>query len=124
MPLRRAPLSVETATHPRTQFRTVMSPSLPSIFVALALSLILAPTSLAQRKTLPYNFTLAAVNTTLPNANDTGVPLVLGLECMMTDREQTTAPADRPLVVFDYSAIYWTSVRSEPFLADLCTMLC
>ena len=78
MPLRRAPLSVETATHPRTQFRTVMSPSLPSIFVALALSLILAPTSLAQRKTLPYNFTLAAVNTTLPNANGTGVPLVLG----------------------------------------------
>ena len=71
-----------------------------------------------------YNFTLAALNTTLPNANDTGVPLVLGLECMMTDREQTTAPADRPLVVFDYSAIYWTSVRSEPFLADLCTMLC
>ncbi|KAI5833974.1 hypothetical protein K523DRAFT_331463 [Schizophyllum commune Tattone D] len=55
-----------------------MSPSLPSFFVALALSLIFAPTSLAQRKTLPYNFTLAAVNTTLPNANGTGVPLVLG----------------------------------------------
>ncbi|KAL1755007.1 hypothetical protein FB107DRAFT_275254 [Schizophyllum commune] len=55
-----------------------MSPSLPSFFVALALSLFLAPTSLAQRKTLPYNFTLAAVNTTLPNANGTGVPLVLG----------------------------------------------
>ncbi|KAI5885544.1 uncharacterized protein SCHCODRAFT_01176499 [Schizophyllum commune H4-8] len=55
-----------------------MSPSLPSFFVALALSLILAPTSLAQRKSLPYNFTLAAVNTTLPNTNGTGVPLVLG----------------------------------------------
>lgn len=27
---------------------------------------------------LPYNFTIAAVNTTLPNANLTGVPLVLG----------------------------------------------
>ncbi|KAL1694003.1 hypothetical protein GGG16DRAFT_100784 [Schizophyllum commune] len=55
-----------------------MSPSLPSFFIALALSLFLAPTSLAQRRTLPYNFTLAAVNTTLPNANGTGVPLVLG----------------------------------------------
>ncbi|KAF9477214.1 hypothetical protein BDN70DRAFT_811045 [Pholiota conissans] len=29
-------------------------------------------------KTLPYNFTLGAVNTSLPNANFTGVPLVLG----------------------------------------------
>ncbi|TFK66972.1 hypothetical protein BDN72DRAFT_899386 [Pluteus cervinus] len=28
--------------------------------------------------TLSYNFTLAAVNTTLPNSNSTGVPLVLG----------------------------------------------
>ncbi|KAF9459256.1 hypothetical protein BDZ94DRAFT_1051458 [Collybia nuda] len=27
---------------------------------------------------LPYNFTIAAVNTTLPNSNSTGVPLVLG----------------------------------------------
>lgn len=27
---------------------------------------------------LPYNFTIAAVNTTLPNTNSTGVPLVLG----------------------------------------------
>lgn len=27
---------------------------------------------------LPYNFTIAALNTTLPNANSTGVPLVLG----------------------------------------------
>ncbi|TFK36216.1 hypothetical protein BDQ12DRAFT_253709 [Crucibulum laeve] len=27
---------------------------------------------------LSWNFTLAAVNTTLPNTNDTGVPLVLG----------------------------------------------
>ncbi len=28
--------------------------------------------------TLPYHFTLAAVNATMPNANLTGVPLVLG----------------------------------------------
>jgi hypothetical protein len=28
--------------------------------------------------TLPYNFTLSAINTTLPNANTTGAPLVLG----------------------------------------------
>lgn len=28
--------------------------------------------------TLPYRFTLAAVNATFPNANLTGVPLVLG----------------------------------------------
>ena len=29
-------------------------------------------------ETLPYNFTFAAVNKTLPNANTTGSPLVLG----------------------------------------------
>lgn len=27
---------------------------------------------------LPHNFTLSALNTTLPNANSTGAPLVLG----------------------------------------------
>jgi len=31
---------------------------------------------------LPYNFTLAAVNVTLPNANLTGAPLVLGQDGM------------------------------------------
>ncbi|KAL1745224.1 hypothetical protein HDZ31DRAFT_63320 [Schizophyllum fasciatum] len=55
-----------------------MSPNFPSFLFALVLSLLLAPSSLAQRKTLGYNFTLAALNTTLPNANNTGVPLVLG----------------------------------------------
>lgn len=30
------------------------------------------------KSTLSYNFTLSAVNTTLPNANTAGVPLVLG----------------------------------------------
>jgi len=34
--------------------------------------------TVVSESTLPYNFTLAAVNTTLPNANLTGVPLVLG----------------------------------------------
>ncbi|KAL1699445.1 hypothetical protein EV121DRAFT_216199 [Schizophyllum commune] len=59
----------------------------PSSFFALAVFLAMAPTSLARStaspaplKTLPYMFTLAALNTTLPNANDTGVPLVLGHE--------------------------------------------
>ena len=51
----------------------------------LTLALVLAfftSTAIAQQKTLPYNFTLAALNTTLPNANDTGAPLVLGYEGM------------------------------------------
>ncbi|KAL1730919.1 hypothetical protein EV714DRAFT_210036 [Schizophyllum commune] len=59
-------------------------------------SALLASTTFAQLKTLPYNFTLAALNTTIPDANDTGVPLVLGLE-----------------FVFDYSAIYWTSTYAS-----------
>ncbi|KAI5885546.1 uncharacterized protein SCHCODRAFT_01193880 [Schizophyllum commune H4-8] len=62
-----------------------MKASFPAIFVAISLAVV--PTSVAQSttsfapvKTLPYEFTLAALNTTLPNANDTGVPLVLGDE--------------------------------------------
>ncbi|KAL1694013.1 hypothetical protein GGG16DRAFT_110625 [Schizophyllum commune] len=70
-----------------------MRSSLLSLVSAPAL---LASTTFAQLKTLPYNFTLAALNKTLPNANDTGVPLVLGLE-----------------FVFDYSAIYWTSTHAS-----------
>ncbi|KAL1714977.1 hypothetical protein EV715DRAFT_276189 [Schizophyllum commune] len=70
-----------------------MRSSLLSLFPAPAL---LASTAFAQLRTLPYNFTLAALNKTLPNANDTGVPLVLGLE-----------------FVFDYLAIYWTSTYAS-----------
>ncbi|KAI4525905.1 hypothetical protein K525DRAFT_289406 [Schizophyllum commune Loenen D] len=70
-----------------------MRSSLLSLVSAPAL---LASTTFAQLQTLPYNFTLAALNTTLPNTNDTGVPLVLGLE-----------------FVFDYSAIYWTSTYAS-----------
>ncbi|KAL1754999.1 hypothetical protein FB107DRAFT_275245 [Schizophyllum commune] len=70
-----------------------MRTSLLSLFSASAL---LASITFAQLKTLPYNFTLAALNKTLPNANGTGVPLVLGLE-----------------FVFDYSAIYWTSTYAS-----------
>ncbi|KAI5885535.1 uncharacterized protein SCHCODRAFT_02643722 [Schizophyllum commune H4-8] len=70
-----------------------MRSNLLSSFCAAAL---LASTAFAQLRTLPYNFTLAALNTTLPNVNDTGVPLVLGLE-----------------FVFDYSAIYFTSTYAS-----------
>ncbi|KAL1714970.1 hypothetical protein EV715DRAFT_208513 [Schizophyllum commune] len=63
-----------------------MKSTFPSIF-ALAVTMAVCPNSVAQTtaspaslKTLPYSFTLAALNTTLPNANDTGVPLVLGDE--------------------------------------------
>ena len=52
-----------------------MRPILLPLFPAPAL---LASTVLAQLRTLPYNFTLAAWNKTGTNANDTGVPLVLG----------------------------------------------
>ncbi|KAI5829954.1 hypothetical protein K523DRAFT_372556 [Schizophyllum commune Tattone D] len=57
-----------------------MQPSVLALLLALALSPFLASSAFAQQKTLPYNFTLAALNTTLPNANDTGAPLVLGYE--------------------------------------------
>ncbi|KAL1662110.1 hypothetical protein GGF50DRAFT_90228, partial [Schizophyllum commune] len=64
-----------------------MQTNLLTIFVGLALSAFLVPasatplsTSSDSLKTLPYNFTLAALNTTLPNVNDTGVPLVLGYD--------------------------------------------
>ncbi|PPQ74621.1 hypothetical protein CVT26_007465 [Gymnopilus dilepis] len=45
--------------------------------LALSVKQCVADTSL---KSLPYNFTLAALNTTLPNANSTGVPLVLAID--------------------------------------------
>ncbi|KAL1755009.1 hypothetical protein FB107DRAFT_275256 [Schizophyllum commune] len=55
-----------------------------SSFFALAVVLAMTTVSLAQSpassaplKTLLYHFTLAALNTTLPNVNDTGVPLVI-----------------------------------------------
>ncbi|KAL1679496.1 hypothetical protein EV122DRAFT_289489 [Schizophyllum commune] len=67
-----------------------------SLLSPFPLPMLLAATAFAQLKTVPYNFTLAALNTTLPNTNDTGVPLVLGLE-----------------FVFDYSAIYWTSTYAS-----------
>ncbi|KAL1694005.1 hypothetical protein GGG16DRAFT_122851 [Schizophyllum commune] len=64
-----------------------MKSAFSAIFFALVISLTVIPISVAQLaissapvKTLPYSFTLAALNTTLPNANDTGVPLVLGDE--------------------------------------------
>ena len=40
--------------------------------------LSLCAAEFVQLSALPYNFTLAAWNETLPNANSTGVPLVLG----------------------------------------------
>ncbi|KAI5885547.1 uncharacterized protein SCHCODRAFT_02593280 [Schizophyllum commune H4-8] len=64
-----------------------MQSNILTLFVGLALSALLLPasaaslaTSSAPLKTLPYNFTLAALNTTLPNVNDTGVPLVVGYD--------------------------------------------
>ena len=54
------------------------------MFVANILSLaalLFAPSVYADipsQSGLPYNFTLAALNSSLPNANSTGAPLVLG----------------------------------------------
>ncbi|KAL1730908.1 hypothetical protein EV714DRAFT_272238 [Schizophyllum commune] len=57
-----------------------MQSNIFSSFFALAVVLAMTTVSLAQStaspaplKTLPYRFTLAALNTTLPNVNDTGV---------------------------------------------------
>lgn len=50
-------------------------------FLAVTISVLRAVLTLAypfSETTLAYNFTLAARNTSLPNANETGVPLVLG----------------------------------------------
>ncbi|KIM43838.1 hypothetical protein M413DRAFT_68669 [Hebeloma cylindrosporum] len=44
----------------------------------LTLSLVNVASCTVGHRFLPYNFTLAAVNVTLPNANQTGAPLVLG----------------------------------------------
>jgi len=41
-------------------------------------SLVLSCTYSKNLTSIPFNFTLAAVNITLPNLNNTGVPLVLG----------------------------------------------
>jgi hypothetical protein len=71
----------------QTNFRFL--PHLPQrserMFVATILSLatvLFAPSvyagTIPSQSGLPYNFTLAALNSSLPNANSTGAPLVLG----------------------------------------------
>ena len=59
-----------------------MGPIQNGIFALALLTLSLVNIAVGQVPTglgfLPYNFTLAAVNVTLPNANQTGAPLVLG----------------------------------------------
>jgi hypothetical protein len=57
-----------------------MGPNQNGIFALALLALSLVNIAVCQVPTgfLPYNFTLAAVNVTLPNANLTGAPLVLG----------------------------------------------
>lgn len=57
-----------------------MGPSQNGIFALALLTLSLVNIAVGQDPLnfLPYNFTLAAVNVTLPNANQTGAPLVLG----------------------------------------------
>ena len=56
-----------------------MGPIQKGIFALALLTLSLVNIAVGQGLGfLPYNFTLAAVNVTLPNANQTGAPLVLG----------------------------------------------
>jgi len=57
-----------------------MKPTQNGIISLPLLTLSLVNIAIGQVSTgfLPYNFTLAAVNVTLPNANLTGAPLVLG----------------------------------------------
>ncbi|TRM61004.1 hypothetical protein BD626DRAFT_571380 [Schizophyllum amplum] len=53
-----------------------MSPSTSAIISVFSLGLA-ALSGVVAQDTLPYNFTLAALNVTEPNANSTGAPLVL-----------------------------------------------
>ena len=54
--------------------------TLPVYFLILAITTLTfaSPFAGPTLTDLPYHFTLAAWNTTRPNANGTGVPLVLG----------------------------------------------
>ena len=49
-----------------------------------------ASSELAGIVTLPYNLTLAAYNTTLPNHDHNGAPLVLGQNGILTSRFEKT----------------------------------
>lgn len=51
---------------------------IPGILVTLAALSTYTFAATVSLTSLPYNFTLAALNLTLPNANLTGAPLVLG----------------------------------------------
>jgi L-cysteine desulfidase len=53
-----------------------------SFTAAVALALQVAAQKIEE--SLPFNFTLAALNLTLPNTNATGVPLVLGQNGVVT----------------------------------------
>ncbi|KAL1663601.1 hypothetical protein GGF50DRAFT_56635 [Schizophyllum commune] len=57
-----------------------MQSSILTFFLALAQGPFFTSTAFSEQKTLSYNFTLAALDTTLPNTNSTGAPLVLGYE--------------------------------------------
>lgn len=89
-----------------------------ALFVGLVISAFLVPASAAQPvtttstplKTLPYNFTLAALNTTLPNANDTGVPLVLGYDCTASSSKPNFTCTDLLLDYVHGSSGFTTSV--------------
>ena len=54
--------------------------------VSLTAAIVLALQVIARKveESLPFNFTFAALNLTLPNANATGVPLVLGQNGVVT----------------------------------------
>jgi len=71
----------------RNLWSTIMAPihngmcSL-AVHTFLLLSLVNVASCIDSTGYLPYNFTLAAVNVTLPNANLTGAPLVLGQDGM------------------------------------------
>ncbi|KAF8638633.1 hypothetical protein AX17_002058 [Amanita inopinata Kibby_2008] len=61
-----------------TQVTYTLVATIAIIFSFLSISTFAAPLAPMLLSDLPYNFTLSAWNTTLPNANSTGVPLVLG----------------------------------------------
>ena len=117
----RRPPTSNSPPEPSYLHKFAMQTNVLTLFVGLALSAFLVPasatplsTSSGSLKTLPYNFTLAALNTTLPNANDTGVPLVLGYDCMASSSERKFACTDLQLDYVHGSSGFTTSVSRRP----------
>jgi len=86
--------------------------------ISLLFSLTIPITASISVGSLPYNFTLAALNLTLPNSNSTGAPLVLGQDGAISgaEFEVTSTYASYPYNDWPALALVNTSIRA--FHAD------